>query len=49
LNAPARARDFVADEPKPSATIGGITGVLNTGATGTGALRRIEFQFRAEF
>ena len=26
-----------------------ITGILNTGATGTGAPRRIEFQFRAEF
>ena len=34
---------------KPSASFGRITGILNTGATGTGAPRRIEFQFRAEF
>ena len=34
---------------KPTATFGRITGILNTGATGTGAPRRIEFQFRAEF
>jgi hypothetical protein len=34
---------------KPAATFGRITGVLNTGATGTGAPRRIEFMFRAEF
>ena len=34
---------------KPSASFGRITGVLNTGATGTGAPRRIEFMFRMEF
>ena len=34
---------------KPAATFGRISGVLNTGATGTGAPRRIEFLFRAEF
>jgi hypothetical protein len=34
---------------KTSASFGRITGILNTGATGTGAPRRIEFQFRAEF
>jgi hypothetical protein len=34
---------------KQSASFGRITGVLNTGATGTGAPRRIEFMFRAEF
>ena len=34
---------------KPSASFGRITGILNTGATGTGAPRRVEFQFRAEF
>ena len=34
---------------KPSASFGRITGILNTGATGTGAPRRFEFQFRAEF
>jgi outer membrane receptor protein involved in Fe transport len=33
----------------PSASFGRITSILNTGATGTGAPRRIEFQFRAEF
>jgi len=34
---------------KQSASFGRITGILNTGATGTGAPRRIEFMFRAEF
>jgi hypothetical protein len=34
---------------RPSASFGRITGILNTGATGTGAPRRIEFRFRAEF
>jgi len=34
---------------KPTASFGRITGILNTGATGTGAPRRIEFMFRAEF
>ena len=34
---------------KTSASFGRITGILNTGATGTGAPRRIEFMFRAEF
>ena len=34
---------------KPSASFGRITGILNTGATGTGAPRRIEFMFRMEF
>ena len=34
---------------KPSASFGRITGILNTGATGSGAPRRIEFMFRAEF
>jgi hypothetical protein len=34
---------------RPVATFGRITGILNTGATGTGAPRRIEFMFRAEF
>jgi hypothetical protein len=34
---------------KTSASFGRITGVLNTGATGTDAPRRIEFMFRAEF
>ncbi|HEX3878847.1 MAG TPA: carboxypeptidase regulatory-like domain-containing protein [Bryobacteraceae bacterium] len=32
-----------------SASFGRITSVLNTGATGSGAPRRIEFMFRAEF
>src|SRR5262249_19326026 len=34
---------------KPPASFGQITGSLNTGATGAGAPRRIEFMFRAEF
>jgi hypothetical protein len=34
---------------KPTASFGRITGILNTGATGTGAPRRVEFMFRAEF
>jgi hypothetical protein len=34
---------------KTTASFGRITGILNTGATGTGAPRRIEFMFRAEF
>ncbi len=34
---------------KPSASFGRITGILNTGATGTGAPRRVEFMVRAEF
>jgi hypothetical protein len=34
---------------KTSASFGRITDILNTGATGTGAPRRIEFMFRAEF
>ncbi len=33
----------------PSASFGRSTGILNTGATGTGAPRRVEFMFRAEF
>jgi hypothetical protein len=32
-----------------SSSFGKITSILNTGATGTGAPRRIEFMFRAEF
>jgi Carboxypeptidase regulatory-like domain len=32
-----------------SASFGRISSVLNTGATGTGAPRRVEFMFRAEF
>ena len=34
---------------KPSASFGKITGILNTGATGAGAPRRIEFMMRLEF
>jgi hypothetical protein len=33
----------------PSASFGRITNILNTGATGTGAPRRLEFMIRAEF
>ena len=32
-----------------SSSFGKITSILNTGATGTGAPRRIEFMLRAEF
>ena len=35
--------------PAVSGTFGRITGIINTGAVGTGAPRRIEFMFRAEF
>jgi hypothetical protein len=34
---------------KQTASFGRITGILNTGATGMGAPRRIEFMFRTEF
>jgi hypothetical protein len=34
---------------KPSAGFGKITGILNTGATGTAAPRRVEFMLRLEF
>ncbi|MBO0723168.1 MAG: TonB-dependent receptor, partial [Blastocatellia bacterium] len=33
----------------PSASFGKITDIINTGATGTGAPRRIEFMLRLEF
>jgi hypothetical protein len=35
--------------PVVSGSFGQITNILNTGATGTGAPRRLEFMFRAEF
>ena len=35
--------------PSVSGSFGRITDVINTGATGTGAPRRFEFMFRAEF
>jgi outer membrane receptor protein involved in Fe transport len=34
---------------KPSASFGRITDIINTGATGTGAPRRVEFMLRLEF
>lgn len=40
---------FTGSSPTPSASFGKITGILNTGATGTGAPRRIEFMLRLEF
>jgi hypothetical protein len=40
---------FTGSSPTPSPSFGKITGVLNTGATGTGAPRRIEFMMRLEF
>ena len=35
--------------PSVSGSFGTITSIINTGAVGTGAPRRIEFMFRAEF
>ena len=35
--------------PAVSSGFGLITGIINPGAVGTGAPRRIEFMFRAEF
>ena len=40
---------FTGSSPKPSASFGKITNIINTGATGTGAPRRIEFMLRLEF
>ena len=40
---------FTGISPKPSASFGKITGIVNTGATGTGAPRRVEFMFRLDF
>ena len=40
---------FTGSSPKPSASFGKITSIINTGATGTGAPRRIEFMLRLEF
>jgi hypothetical protein len=40
---------FTGPSPKPSASFGKITSILNTGATGTGAPRRIEFMLRLGF
>jgi hypothetical protein len=40
---------FTGSSPKPSASFGKITGILNTGATGMGAPRRVEFMMRLEF
>src|SRR6185369_17565782 len=37
---------FTGSSPKPSASFGKITSILNTGATGTGAPRRVEFMLR---
>jgi hypothetical protein len=40
---------FTGPAPKPSASFGRITNILNNGATGTGAPRRVEFMMRFEF
>jgi hypothetical protein len=40
---------FTGPSPKPSASFGKITDIINTGATGTGAPRRVEFMFRLDF
>jgi hypothetical protein len=40
---------FTGASPTPAGSFGKITGILNTGATGTGAPRRVEFMLRFEF
>ncbi|HKF56360.1 MAG TPA: TonB-dependent receptor [Blastocatellia bacterium] len=40
---------FTGSSPKPQASFGKITSILNDGATGTGAPRRVEFMLRFEF
>jgi hypothetical protein len=40
---------LIGNPPSVSGSFGQITNVINTGATGTGAPRRFEFMFRAEF
>lgn len=48
-NPSASLGSFTGSSPKPSASFGKITGILNDGATGTGAPRRVEFMLRLEF
>jgi len=40
---------LIGNPPAVSGSFGRITNIINTGAVGTGAPRRIEFMFRAEF
>jgi hypothetical protein len=40
---------LVGNPPSVSGSFGRITSIINTGAVGTGAPRRFEFMFRAEF
>ncbi|HJZ80874.1 MAG TPA: hypothetical protein VKD91_11030, partial [Pyrinomonadaceae bacterium] len=49
LNPSGSLGSFTGNPPKPSASFGKITGIVNRGATGTGAPRRIEFMFRLDF
>jgi hypothetical protein len=48
-NPSASLGSFTGSSPKPSASFGKITSILNDGATGTGAPRRVEFMMRFEF
>jgi hypothetical protein len=41
--------NLTGNPPSVSGSFGKITNVINTGAVGTGAPRRFEFMFRAEF
>jgi hypothetical protein len=40
---------LVGNSPSVNGSFGRITSIINTGAVGTGAPRRFEFMFRAEF
>jgi hypothetical protein len=44
-----RLGSLTGNPPAVSGGFGRITGIINTGAVGTGAPRRIEFLFRADF
>jgi len=48
-NPSASIGSLTGNPPSVSGSFGKITSILNTGAVGTGAPRRIEFMFRAEF
>ncbi len=48
-NPSASIGSLTGNPPSASGSFGKITSILNTGAVGTGAPRRIEFMFRAEF
>ena len=48
-NPSASIGSLTGNPPSVSGSFGKITSIINTGAVGTGAPRRIEFMFRAEF